>query len=229
MRFCLFVFKYTNPLITQRKLRDLGIQIVQEGQPCDCLAAPHIVRTVKFLCALARGPTVISSTFIDKVLESGKVPPIEDFLLKDKKAEKQYKVDLARSAARAKSWRGKLLRGVPIYCTEKIRNGPDSYKAIAEANGAIFKMYRARSGTTIKPTTAEEDGNRDPEPVYLLSSVGPEEKQMWSRFKDMAEKGNMEPRVVAPDWLLDVAMAQEVRFDKKYLVENFFGAEGDSN
>jgi len=31
----------------------------------------------------------------------------------------------------------------------------------------------------------------------------------------------MEPRIVAPDWLLDVAMAQQVRFDKKYLVERF--------
>jgi len=53
--------------------------------------------------------------------------------------------------------------------------------------------------------------------------MSPEEKAMWPRFKDMAEKGNMEPRVVAPDWLLDVAMAQEVRFDKKFLVENFYG------
>lgn len=213
----------------QRKLRDLGIQIVQEGQPCDYLAAPHVVRTVKFLCALARGPTVISSTFVDKVLETGKVPPVDDFILKDKNAEKQYNVKLERSVGRAKQHRGRLLRGVPIYCTEKIRIGPESYKAIAEANGAMFMMYRARSGVSIKPTTAEEDGNKPPEPVYLLSSAGPEEKQLWGRFKDMAEKGHMEPRIVAPDWLLDVAMAQEVRFDEKFLVENFFDLEGDGD
>lgn len=206
----------------QRKLRDLGIQVVEVGQPCDYLAAPKIVRTVKFLCALARGPTVISSAFIDKVLESGKVPSVEDFILKDKEMETQYNFDLETSAARAKANRGKLLRGIPIYCTEKIRNGPASYKAIAEANSAIFMIYRARSGTTIKPTTAEEDGNAPPEPVYLLSTFSKEEQQLWGRFKDMAVKGNMEPRVVAPDWLLDVAMAQQVRFDKKFLVENFF-------
>ncbi|KAF4465724.1 hypothetical protein FALBO_7424 [Fusarium albosuccineum] len=206
----------------RRKLRDLGIQIVQEGQPCDYLAAPHIVRTVKFLCALARGPTVISSTFIDKALETGKLPNIDDYVLKDKEAERRYDVNLEKSVARAKSNRGKLLVGVPIYCTEKIRNGPDSYKAIAEANGALFKIYRARSGTTIRPTTAEEEGNAAPEPVYLLSSLAPDERQLWSRFKDMAQKGNMEPRVVAPDWLLDVAMAQQVRFDKKFLVENYY-------
>lgn len=211
--------------VLQRKLRDLGIQIVSEGQPCDYLAAPHIVRTVKFLCALARGPTVISSTFIDTVLETGEVPDIDDFILKDKETEDRFGFNLEKSVARAKANHGKLLWGVPIYCTDKIRNGPDSYKAIAEANSAIFKIYRARSGTTIKPTTAEEDGNAPPEPVYLISSVSNDEKSVWKRFRDMARKGNMDPRVVAPDWLLDVAMAQQVRFDKKFLVENFFAEE----
>uniref|UniRef100_A0A8H7TPX2 BRCT domain-containing protein n=1 Tax=Bionectria ochroleuca TaxID=29856 RepID=A0A8H7TPX2_BIOOC len=172
----------------RRKLRDLGIQIVQEGQPCDYLAAPNIVRTVKFLCALARGPTVISSDFIQKALEDGAVPPVEDFILKDDEAEARFDMSLKRSIARAKANKGKLLQGVGIYCTEKIRNGIDSYKAIAEANGAIFKIYRARSGTTIKPTTAEEDGHAPPEPVYLISCASPEEKQMWARFKDMAQK-----------------------------------------
>lgn len=200
----------------------MGIQIVSEGQPCDYLAAPHIVRTVKFLCALARGPTVISSTFVDAAIETGEVPDVDDFILQDTETEERYGFELEKSVARAKANRGRLLWGIPIYCTEKIRNGPESYKAIAEANSAIFKIYRARSGTTIKPTTAEEDGNAPPEPVYLISSVSNEEKQMWVRFRNMARKGNMEPRVVAPDWLLDVAMAQQVRFDKKFLVENFF-------
>ncbi|KAF5657801.1 RTT107-like protein [Fusarium heterosporum] len=206
----------------RKKLRDLGIQIVQENQPCDYLAAPAIVRTVKFLTALARGATVIDSTFIDETLNTGSVPDVEDFILKDKEAEKRYDVDLSRSVARAKANKCKLLAGVPIYCTEKIRNGADSYKAVAEANGAIFKLYRARSGTTIRPTTAEEEGNAPPEPVYLLSSAGAEEKPLWNRFREMARKGNMEPRIVAPDWLLDVAMVQQVRFDKKFLAEEYY-------
>jgi hypothetical protein len=83
-------------------------------------------------------------------------------------------------------------------------------------------MYRARSGVTIKPTTAEEDGNSPPEPVYLLSGVSQEEKNLWPKFQDMAEKGHMEPRIVSPDWLLDVALAQQVRFDKKFLAETFY-------
>lgn len=205
----------------RRKLRDVGIQIVQENQPCDYLVAPQVVRTVKFLSALARGAVVLSSEFIEKVLELGQVPEPEDFILKDEDSERRYGFKLEQSMARARANRGKLLRGIPVYCTEKIHNGPESYRSIAEANGAIFKLYRARSGTTIKPTTAEEDGFAKPEPVYLLTGSSADEQQMWERFRDMAEKGNMEPRIVAADWLLDVAMAQQVRFKDKFLIENF--------
>lgn len=207
-------------LPAQRKLRAIGIQVVQEGQPCDYLVAPHVVRTVKFLSALARGAVVLSSDFIDKVLETGDIPNADDFILQDKEAESRYKFKIELSIARAKANRGKLLQGLPIYCTENVRMGPAGYQTIAEANGAIFKLYRARSGATIKPTTAEEDGFAKPEPVYLLSRNMPEEEPLWVRFRQMAEDGHMEPRIVDPDWLLDVAMAQQVRFDKKFLIQN---------
>ncbi|OLN85288.1 BRCT-containing protein 1 [Colletotrichum chlorophyti] len=208
--------------VERRKLRDMGILIVQDTQPCDYLAAPHMVRTVKFLKTLAKGPTILSSSFIDEALDKGEVPNPEDFLLKDAENEKRFGVTIETAVARARAHLGKLLWTVPIYCTANICNGPDSYQAIAEANGAMFKLYRARSGTTIKPTTPEEDGGAPPEPVYLLSSNSADERALWPKFEQMARKGNMEPRIVAADWLLDVAMTQQVSFDEKYLAKNFF-------
>lgn len=195
--------------------------MAQDGQPCDYLVAPQIVRTVKFLRNLSKGATVLSSEWVEECLDTGDVPPPEDYLLKDKENEKKFGFKLQASVERAKKNMGKLLWGVPIYCTSSIKNGTDSYKAIADANGAIFLVYAARSGTTIKPTKPEEDEGA-PEPVYLLSTQGPEEKRLWPRFEAMARQGNMEPRIVAPDWLLDVVMKQELGFDKKYLVANFF-------
>ncbi|TQN66191.1 BRCT-containing protein 1 [Colletotrichum shisoi] len=205
-----------------RKLRDMGILIVQDNQPCDYLAAPHMVRTVKFLKTLAKGPTILSSDFIDAALDTGEVPDPDEFLLNDKENEKKFGVTIETAVSRARANLGKLLWTVPIYCTANICNGPDSYKAIAEANGAMFKLYRARSGTTIKPTTEEEDGGAPPEPVYLLSSNSAEERSLWPKFEEMARKGHMDPRIVAADWLLDVAMTQQVSFDEKYLARNFF-------
>ena len=218
--------KLSNTFILQRKLRSLGIQIVQESSPCEYLAAPHMVRTMKFLKCLARGPEVISSDFITACLESGKVPEIDEYILDDKENEQRFGVTIVTAVSRARANRGRLLWGVPVYCTADIKNGVESYKAIAEANGAIFKVYRARSGTTIKPTKPEEDGGAAPEPVYLLTSPSPAEKILWPKFEEMAKNGNMEPRIVVSDWLLDVAMKQELSFDTKYLVTNYFAAGG---
>ncbi|KAI0026078.1 BRCT domain-containing protein [Xylariomycetidae sp. FL0641] len=206
----------------RKKLRDMGIAVVQDGQACDYLIAPQMVRTVKFLRNLSKGATVLSSTWIEKCLDTKEIPDPEDYILKDKDSEKKFGLKLQTSMQRARANKGKLLWNIPIYCTANIKNGPDSYQAIAEANGAIFMVYAARSGTTIRPTNPEEEDG-EPEPVYLLSTAAPEEKKLWKRFEDMARKGNMEPRVVASDWLLDVAMKQELSWDKKYLASNFFG------
>ncbi|KAH8840302.1 hypothetical protein MCOR27_004127 [Pyricularia oryzae] len=197
----------------RRKLRQMGINIVQEGQPCDYLAAPRVVRTQKFLTTLARGPELISDQFLVDALENGELPNVEDYPLEDANYP-----DIQKSIARARQNKGKLLRSVPIYCTAEVPHGPNAFKAIAEANGAIFKIYRARSGVTIRPTTAEEDGGAPPDPVYLLSGDTAAEKLLWPKFEHMAREGHMEPRIVDPDWLLDVAMRQRLDFDEKFMV-----------
>ncbi len=201
----------------------MGIQIVRDGQPGDYLAAPTLVRTMRFLKTLAHCPDlVINSKFIDDALDSGELPPVKKYVLKDRENEEKYGVDLQKSVVRARANRGRLLAETPIYCTDEIPNGYETYQAIAEANGAIFKVYRARSGTTIKPTTAEEDGGAPPEPVYLLSGPSPGERGLWPQFQRMATDGNMEPRIVAPDWLLSVAMKQELSYSDAFSAKTFF-------
>ncbi|TGJ81739.1 hypothetical protein E0Z10_g7007 [Xylaria hypoxylon] len=205
----------------RKKLRDMGIAVVQDGQPCDYLIAPQLVRTVKFLRNLSKGAVVLSSNWIEECLDTKQVPAPDNYILKDTENEKRFGLKLETSIQRAQKNKGQLLAGIPIYCTAGIKNGIESYQAIAEANSAIFMVYGPKSGSTIRPTKPEDD-ELGPEPVYLLSTSTPEEKKLWKRFEDMARKGNMEPRVVASDWLLDVVMKQEVSFDMKYLVAHFF-------
>lgn len=198
----------------------MGIQIVQENAPCDYLAAPQILRTIKFLRTLAKGPEVINSSFIDDCLDQGERPDVEDYKLKDKVKEKQFGINLEKSIVRARQNKGKLLWGVPIYCSTHIKSGSDSYKPIAEANGAIFKTYNGRT-STIKVTRPEED-SQGPEPVYLLTSNSKAERDLWPKFEKMAKDGNMIPRVVSSDWLLKVAMNQQLTFEEKDSAEKFF-------
>ncbi|KAJ3558793.1 hypothetical protein NPX13_g9642 [Xylaria arbuscula] len=205
----------------RRKLRDMGIAVVQDGQPCDYLIAPQLVRTVKFLRNLSKGAVVLSSTWVEECLDTKEIPDPQNYVLKDAENEKRFGLKLETSIRRAQKNKGQLLAGIPVYCTTSIKNGTESYQAIADANGAQFLVYGPKSGNTIKAINPEDD-EAGPDPVYLLSTSTPEEKKLWKRFEDMARRGNMEPRVVASDWLLDVVMKQEVSFDEKYLVKNFF-------
>jgi hypothetical protein len=187
---------------------------VQDPITCTHLAAPAMVRTQKFLCALANGPIIVSSDFIDTCVKKGDIPDVDKFLLKDHENEKKFSLKLKDVVARAKANKRNLLRRVPIYCTQEIPNGPDTYKSIVEANGGTFAIYRGRP--MIKKISAEEDTG-PAEPVYLVTGQRPDEKKLWPKFIEMAEAGNMIPRIVHTEWLLDVAMSQQQKWNKNYL------------
>lgn len=203
----------------KKKLRELGILVVHDATNCTHLAAPAMVRTQKFLCALANGPIIVSTDYIDTCIQKGALPNVDEFLLKDEDNEKKFKLKLKDVVARAKANKRNLLRRVVIYCTVDIPNGPDTFKAIVESNGGQFHLYRGRGGAQIKPTKPEED-DEEPEPVYLITGPRPEERRLWPKFVEMAENGNMIPRIVHTEWLLDVAMSQQLKWSDKYLAVN---------
>lgn len=180
------------------------------------MAAPKMVRTRKFLVGLAHGPTVVSDKYIEACIKAGKILDVDDFPLKDLENEKKHAVKLKDAITRAQANKGRLLNAIPIYCTTDIDNGFETYRDIAEVNGATFGVYKGRP--TIKPTKPEDDEG-EPEPVYLISSDKRSEQSLYGGFEEMARKGNMEPRIVKVEWLLDVAMSQKVLWDKKYLLK----------
>ena len=202
--------------LEQRKLRDLGILVTQDHTNCTHLAAPAMVRTQKFLCALAMGPTIVSTDFIDTCVQKNAVPDVDEFLLKDKTNEKKFGLKLKDVLTRARANKRSLLRRIPVYCTAEIANGPETYKSIVKANGGEFFLYTGKGGAMIKPTKPEED-DIGPEPVYLLTGPRPEERKLWPKFTEMAENGNMVPKIVHSEWLLDVAMSQQLKSGDPYL------------
>lgn len=173
-----------------------------------------MVRTHKFLCALATGVGILSTDFIDACLTSPNVlPPPESFVLQDKAKEKHFKVKLADAVKRAKSNSGRLLGGIAVYCTEAIPNGPGTYKTIVEFNGGEFAIFRAKAETLRMREEGEEEA------VYLLTGTSIKEKALWPKFTQMAEDNGYEPRIVQVEWLLDAAMRQEVKWHDAYLAK----------
>ncbi|KAL8785221.1 MAG: hypothetical protein Q9213_003490 [Squamulea squamosa] len=202
------------------RLRDLGVLVTQDPSHCTHLASPAIVRTKKFVCALARAPMVISTEFVDDCLAKDEWREPEDYILNDPIGEQRVGFKLSEAVSRARTYRGQLLRGMPIYCTETVKGGFDVFKAIIEANGGKCLLYKGRASSIAAWRTNGQDEDPDamdtdePEYLYLLSGSTPAEMVLWSKFRQMVRGMGKLPRIVQTDWLLNSALRQEVHWDE---------------
>ncbi|KAL8766346.1 MAG: hypothetical protein Q9209_006873 [Squamulea sp. 1 TL-2023] len=208
--------------VAQSRLRDLGVLVTQDPTHCTHLASPSIVRTKKFVCALARAPMVISTEFVDDCLAKDEWREPEDYILNDPVGEQRIGFKLSEAVSRAKTHRGQLLRGMPIYCTETVKGGFDVFKAIIEANGGKCLLYKGRAGSIAAGRANGQDEDPDamdtdkPEYLYLLSGSTPAEMALWSKFRQMVQGTGKLPRIVQTDWLLNSALRQEVHWDETF-------------
>lgn len=209
--------------MTQARLREMGILIVHDFASCTHLASPHILRTQKFICALAHAPMILSTDFVDDCLSQNKRLEPEQYLLQDTEGEKRMGYKLSDSLIRAKSNKGQLLRGYSIYCTENIHGGFETYKSIVEVNGGKCVMYRARAGSTATLRAGLDEESDDSEAgtpgnVYLVSGNTPEEAKLWPRFRQMIEGMGKNPLVVRHEWMVDLALSQKHQWRDFYIL-----------
>ncbi|KKK18849.1 hypothetical protein P175DRAFT_0535267 [Aspergillus ochraceoroseus IBT 24754] len=204
----------------KRQLRDLGIMVVQDARKCSHLAAPCILRTPKFVNALAYGPVILDVEFITQCLKKNELVTPNDFLLRDEAAEKRFGFSLEKSKENAKNNKNKLLNGYQIFCVETIRGGFDAFKSIVDANGGDCFLFRTRVSYQAKREESDDDGEEEEDlsrkEIYLLSSVSSEHQKLWPRFRQVALEMGKTPRIVRVDWLLDIAMSQELRIAQEY-------------
>lgn len=203
-------------------MKELGIRIIEKGHKCTHIAVPRIVRTPKFVASLAHAPTVLTLDYIDQCLaQNTKLNP-EDFLIHESSEDRVRGYNLAQSMARAKVNKCRLLRGWTIYCTEGIRGGFDPYKDIITENGGICQLYKARASSAALVTPLggrrEDDGDSQstPDYLYLVSGSSAEETKLWPKFRQMAQSKGRTPRIVNNDWILDLAIKQEIRWSPDY-------------
>ena len=69
------------------------------------------------------------------------------------------------------------------------------------------------SNSAVNRNRVKDEGDT----VYLISDPkAGDESTLWNKFRQMARKHDMRPRIVKPDWLLFVAMAQYIEWDEKW-------------
>jgi hypothetical protein len=215
-----------NPKVEQSEkntLRNLGILITEDTSNVDLLCAPKIVRTKKFVCALADFPEIVSPSFLDYCLKKGVVPDPSKHHLQDRDAEARLGITLKDSLAQAKHNNHHLLSGWQIFCTEHVTGGFDTFKAIVEANGGTCMLYKGRTAMTVTKRSfaandlaAESQGDDKGDTLYLISGNSKKERELWPAFSKMANAADMVPVVVKTDWLLSVAMQNVVHWDDKW-------------
>ncbi|KAF1816934.1 BRCT domain-containing protein [Eremomyces bilateralis CBS 781.70] len=204
----------------KNKLRNLGIFITEKPTEVTILCAPAIVRTKKFVTALAGAPKVVSTDFIDDALENKELPDPDGFALEDQEGEQRWNFNLVETLERADLNCRQLLKGVQIFCTPKVKGGWEGYNEIAVANGGSCRLYEGKEKFHVRVPGSQKSkkSSRDSltaaqhDPVFLVSSTQPADRALWEHFRKMAQNADMEPRICSENWLLHAAMTQEMEW-----------------
>jgi hypothetical protein len=191
--------------------------VVQDAKKCTHLAAPNILRTPKFVNALAYAPVIVNISFVDQCLAKSELVDPANFSLRDEAAEIKFGISLEEVRLKARKNKNRLLHGYRISCVESIRGGFDTFKSIIEANGGACTLFRGRV-TMNDPRHEEPDKEEHPEKdnVYLISGVSLDHVKVWPRFRQMVQSMGKIPRIVHVNWLLDIAMSQEILWKDEY-------------
>lgn len=207
------------------RLRELGLFITEDFKKVDILCAPHAVRTKKFVAAMACGPALVGSSYLDFVLKNNKLPPPEKHAMDVRDFEKEHGFKMADAVERAVQNKHRLFRDWTIFCTEKVPGGFETYKDIIEANGGKCSLWKGRTTNItatkrlVNASAGEESQNQkedEGDVLYLISDANSKEFGNWAKFRELAKKHDMVPRIVKTEWLLINAVAQYVHWKPEW-------------
>ncbi|TNN81661.1 Mediator of DNA damage checkpoint protein 1 [Liparis tanakae] len=140
----------------QRVLESLGGGMAQGVADMNYLVTDKVRRTVKFLCAVAKGVPIVNTHWLDESGKAGSFLSPNGFVVKDPEQEKKFSFCLQESLRIAGSQR--LLQGYEIHVTKSVKPEPVHMKDIISCSGATFlsKMPSSHKPQTVV-ISCEED------------------------------------------------------------------------
>lgn len=185
-------------------------------KPAECthLVARNLVRTEKFLCAIARAPHILNEKWLlasysaKELLRTPAAPTrsphhadlkrtAEDtFVLKDPDNEDKFGFRLADALQRAKANAGKLFAGHTFYVTPHVPVDSKLLKNVVAACGGAL--------STQTPTARVLAGHAE---RHVVSC--PEDRSIW---RPVAQAGH---QVYNQELILTSALKQEVEWEKE--------------
>ncbi|KIP02673.1 hypothetical protein PHLGIDRAFT_111799 [Phlebiopsis gigantea 11061_1 CR5-6] len=179
-----------------RALTKMGVKFTTKPLECTHLVARAIVRTEKFLVAMAVAPHIVTDKWVEACVSKKKIMPEKDYILKDPDNEKRYHYKLADALSRAHKKGRKLFEGKTFYVTPKVPVDAKLLKAVITAGGGQFSSQN--------PTVRILKGHSS---RFVVST--PADVSIW---RPLAEQGFP---VYSQELVLTSVLRQEVDWDDK--------------
>ncbi|KAG2130893.1 hypothetical protein DEU56DRAFT_740363 [Suillus clintonianus] len=177
------------------RLNKLGVKMTTKPNDCTHLVTKGIVRTEKFLCAIASSPFVLTEGWVNSSVRAGKLLPESDFLISDPEPERKWNFKLSTSLERAKREDGGegLFKGMTFYVTPKVEIDLKLLKAVITSAGGQVQ--------TSKPTARilKANDNR-----HVISC--PADQSIW---RPLVEEGFT---IYSTELILLAVLTQEIRW-----------------
>ncbi|XP_035018675.2 mediator of DNA damage checkpoint protein 1 [Hippoglossus stenolepis] len=140
----------------ERGLARLGGSMAKGVADMNCLVTDQVRRTIKFLCAVAKGIPIVTTCWLEKSGKAGSFLSPHAFVVKDPEQEKKFGFCLQTSLTIASSHL--LLQGYEIHVTKSVKPEPAQMKDIISCSGATFltKMPSSHKPQTVV-ISCEED------------------------------------------------------------------------
>ncbi|KLO16256.1 hypothetical protein SCHPADRAFT_901651 [Schizopora paradoxa] len=149
-------------------LDKLGIKETKVPRQCTHLIVKSIMRTEKFLFALANAPCIVSKDWALDCARAKRVLPTDKYLLHDPEGEAKHGLNLEKTLERARFQKGKLFLHHVFYLTPNIPN-----------YSTVKKVIQAHSGkpSDCKKTVKVEELKKDKDCRHVISCQ--EDRAIW--------------------------------------------------
>ncbi|KAH8102204.1 hypothetical protein BXZ70DRAFT_986996 [Cristinia sonorae] len=182
-----------------KAMTKLGVKFTTKPSECTHLVVRGIVRTEKFLCAMANAPIIVTDKWVQTCVNTKHILIEDDFLLKDPVNEEKYDFVLSEAVERARA--RKVFAGMTFLLTSKVPVDQKLVKAVIVAGGGQALLGQAPTVRTLK------NGNK-----FVISCAA--DKSVW---RSLAEQNYP---IYTPELILNGALRQEIDWDNPtYLVE----------
>jgi hypothetical protein len=189
------------------RLSKIGIHLVEKPNLAQTIVAPKVLRTEKFLCALANAVNILKPVYLEDCLAAGElIHPIPDKYRLDFADKKLFNA-LQRARDIQQSGKPAIFDGITFNVAPGVSGGFDVFNRIVQSHGAHSSVLI--SSKNKKFTTSRNHR-------IILIATGSQQQQV-QQFKQQSAKGDKVTRVAySTDWVYKCILEMKLSFDAVY-------------